>query len=252
MIGSDDPKSSSIYTRSYTINSTSTDPPAKPYLYSSLHRSESVKLSDSIKGKVRNLCNIFEARRRPKGPNPSPSDPQFQSKLKPEKSISVSNEPPSIQLPGTEDRIVVYFTSLRGIRRTYEDCYAVRMILKCFRVFIDERDVSMDSAFRKELLSVLGEKQISLPQVFIKGKYVGGADVIKQLHETGQLAKALKGVAVRSTGPWKVCDGCGDVRFVPCANCNGSKKVFEEDEDELKRCPNCNENGLIRCPACCS
>ncbi|KAM2791578.1 hypothetical protein PS2_003347 [Malus domestica] len=31
----------------------------------------------------------------------------------------------SIRLPGTDNRIVVYFTSLRGVRRTYEDCYAV-------------------------------------------------------------------------------------------------------------------------------
>ena len=49
----------------------------------------------------------------------------------------------------------------------------------------------MDSAYRKELQSVLGAKNVSLPQVFIKGKYVGGADVIKQLFETGELAKVL-------------------------------------------------------------
>ncbi|KAI3742858.1 hypothetical protein L1987_60554 [Smallanthus sonchifolius] len=254
MIGSDDKKSSSIYSRSYTISSTSTDFPVKPY--PSIHRSESVKKKapDSIKGKVRSLCEIFEARRRPK---PSPDASKFQTKLKSEKSCSSSlsnepNEPSPIQLPGTEDRVVVYFTSLRGIRRTYEDCYAVRMILKFFRVYVDELDISVDSACRKELLSVLREKQVTLPQVFIKGKYVGGADVIKQLHETGQLAKLLKGLPVRSTSAWQVCDACGDVRFVPCANCSGSKKVFDEDDDQLKRCPDCNENGLIRCPNCSS
>jgi glutaredoxin domain-containing cysteine-rich protein 1 len=55
------------------------------------------------------------------------------------------------RLPGAEDRIVVYLTSLRGIRRTFEDCNAVKMILKGFRVWVDERDVSMDRAYRKEL-----------------------------------------------------------------------------------------------------
>lgn len=109
----------------------------------------------------------------------------------------------------------------------------------------------MDCAYRTELLNILRVKQVTLPQVFIKGKYVGGADVIKQLHETGQLAKVLKGLPVRSIGAWQVCDACGDVRFVPCANCSGSKKVFDED-DKLKRCPDCNENGLIRCPNCSS
>ncbi|KAI3740530.1 hypothetical protein L2E82_30998 [Cichorium intybus] len=265
MFGSDDQKSSSIYNRSYTIHSSSTDFPVKPYSYSSIQRTASVKKVsdssfDSIKGKVRSICSIFESRKASK---PSSDDSQSQTKLKSEKSFSSSDSklaPPSspyesspIRLPGTEDRVVVYFTSLRGIRRTYEDCYAVRMILKFFRVIIDERDISMDSAYRKELLSVLGEKQtVSLPQVFIKGKYIGGADVIKQLHETGQLAKLLKGLPVRAIGPWQVCDACGDVRFIPCANCSGSKKFFDEDEEQLKRCPDCNENGLIRCPTCCS
>ncbi|PSS19138.1 Thioredoxin-like fold protein [Actinidia chinensis var. chinensis] len=84
----------------------------------------------------------------------------------------------SIRLVDTEDRIVVYFTSLRGIRRTYEDCCAVRMILSGFRVMVDQRDISMD--LEKELQSVLGEKNVNLPQVFIRGKYIGGAYAIKQ------------------------------------------------------------------------
>jgi hypothetical protein len=28
--------------------------------------------------------------------------------------------------------------------------------------------------------------------------------------------------------------------------------LFDEDEGVLKRCLECNENGLIRCPDCCS
>ncbi|KAF5809545.1 putative glutaredoxin, Thioredoxin-like superfamily [Helianthus annuus] len=147
MIGSYDPKSSSspIFNRSYSIHSTPTDS-TKPNPNSSLQRSDSVKnFPDSIKGKVKSLCSIFEARRVPKS--------KTRTKLKPEKLIS-SNESSAIRLAGTEDRVVIYFTSLRGIRRTYEDCYAVRMILKFFRVYIDERDVSMDSAYRNELLNI--------------------------------------------------------------------------------------------------
>lgn len=238
MFGSSDDKKVP-FNRSYTINnSSSIDIPVKPFNYSSFQRSESVKVPDSIKGKVRSLCNLFESRK----------ESRKASKLKSESNVS---DP--IQLPGTEDRVVVYFTSLRGIRRTYEDCYSVRMILKFFRVTIDERDISMDAEYRKELLRVLGAKNnVSLPQVFVRGKHIGGADVVKQLHETGQLATMLKGLPVRSSGAWEVCKACGDVRFVPCANCSGSKKVFDEDDDMLKRCPDCNENGLIRCPSCCS
>jgi glutaredoxin domain-containing cysteine-rich protein 1 len=152
-------------------------------------------------------------------------------------------------LPGSEDRIVIYFTSLRGIRKTYEDCCSVRMIFRGFRVPVDERDISMDSEYRKELQTALGGKALSLPQVFVRGKYVGGAEEVKQLNEVGGLDKLLEGFPM--VDPGFVCGSCGDARFVPCRNCNGSRKVFEEEEGELRRCPDCNENGLIRCPGCC-
>lgn len=154
-----------------------------------------------------------------------------------------------LQLPGTEDKVVIYFTSLRGIRKTYEDCCSVRMILRGFRVPVDERDISMDSEFKKELQNALLGKALTLPQVFIRGKYVGGAEEVKQLHEVGELANLLEGFPVQD--PRFVCPGCGDARFIPCLNCNGSRKVFKEEEGELRRCLDCNENGLIRCPGCC-
>ncbi|KAL8215352.1 hypothetical protein R6Q57_004801 [Mikania cordata] len=153
-------------------------------------------------------------------------------------------------LSGCEDRIVLYYTSLRGIRKTYEDCCEVRLILKGFRVFVDERDISMDSSYRKELQTVFEGRGFTLPQVFIRGKHVGGADEIKRLHEEGKLFEFMKGFRV--IDPGVVCDNCGDARFVPCPNCSGSRKVFEEDEGRSVRCPDCNENGLIRCAICCS
>ncbi|PON98830.1 Thioredoxin-like fold containing protein [Trema orientale] len=195
----------------------------------SLNRASSFK---KLYSSVKKLKTIFEAARATIKPKPT------------------KTAIPDCRLPGTEDRIVVYLTSLRGIRRTFEDCYAVQMIFRGFRLWIDERDISMDSAYRKELESVLGEKNASLPQVFIGGKYIGGAEVIKQMFETGELAKILKGFRVREAG--FACESCGDVRFVPCWNCSGSRKVFDEDQGLLKRCLECNENGLIRCPDCCS
>ncbi|KAI3423439.1 uncharacterized protein J3R85_010929 [Psidium guajava] len=72
-------------------------------------------------------------------------------------------------LRGAEDKVLFYFTSLRGIRKTYEDCCAVRMILKGFRVHVDERDISMDSSYKSELQSALRRKALSLPQVLLGG-----------------------------------------------------------------------------------
>ncbi|PIN18312.1 Glutaredoxin-related protein [Handroanthus impetiginosus] len=166
-----------------------------------------------------------------------------------EVSSLVSNSDESCDLVGAEDRIVLYYTSLRGIRKTYEDCCAVRVIFRGFRVCVDERDISMDRSYRTELQDALKGRAVSLPQVFIKGKYIGGAEEIKQLNETGELAKLLEGFPLMDLG--FMCESCGDARFLPCPNCNGSRKVYEDEECELRRCPYCNENGLVRCSGCC-
>ncbi|XP_021296891.1 uncharacterized protein At5g39865 [Herrania umbratica] len=258
---------SMFFNRSFTMHATAAEsnPPKVHFLLNnpSLNRAASISKIynsiDSVKGKVRKLCSLFESAKSSLSSSSltaSPKESVPKVVLRPAKSIGYSSSfsssfnNPLIRLPGTEDRIVVYFTSLRGIRRTYEDCYAVRMIFRGFRVWVDERDISMDAAYRKELQSVLKEKNVSLPQVFIKGKCVGGADVIKSMFEVGELAKILDGFPRRQPG--FVCEACGDVRFVPCGNCSGSRKVFDEDEGLLKRCLECNENGLIRCPDCCS
>ncbi|XP_019156882.1 PREDICTED: uncharacterized protein At5g39865-like [Ipomoea nil] len=209
--------------------------------------------NSSYKGNnVRRLRSIFEPRTPSGSPNsrslPSPWSPV---KTPPRSSKSLNSDllDSPWRLPGTEDRVVIYFTSLRGIRRTFEDCYTARMIVKGFRVNLDERDISMDKAYKKELQNVLGEKNPTLPQIFIKGKHIGGAEVIKQLNETGELVRLLRGLLTRPPG--YVCQCCGDVRFIPCCNCDGSRKLFDEDQGLLRKCPECNENGLVRCPICC-
>ncbi|KAM0954100.1 putative glutaredoxin, Thioredoxin-like superfamily [Dioscorea sansibarensis] len=151
--------------------------------------------------------------------------------------------------PSKRPCVVLYTTSLRGIRRTHEDCCSVRAILKGLRVAVDERDVSMDSSFRHELQSLIGmNKPFSLPQAFVKGRCIGGAEDVRQLHEAGELVKLLEGV--RRQDPCFVCAGCGGVRFVPCGVCSGSRKVFDEEGRMMRRCGDCNENGLVRCPNC--
>ncbi|GLT26834.1 hypothetical protein SLA2020_018760 [Shorea laevis] len=65
----------------------------------------------------------------------------------------------SISIPDADNRIVLYFTSLRAVRSTFEDCSAVRSILRGFRVSIDERDLAMDSPFLTELQGILGRRK---------------------------------------------------------------------------------------------
>lgn len=115
---------------------------------------------------------------------------------------------------------------------------------------IDERDVSMDTGFMSELRGRLGskEKVVALPRVFIGGRYIGGANEVLQLNEIGELKKLLQGVPPASTG---MCGTCGGYKFILCADCNGSHKIFSHKMGGLRSCAACNENGLIRCPRCC-
>lgn len=170
------------------------------------------------------------------------------------------------------DKLIVYFTSLRGVRKTYEDCCHVRVILNGLGVKVDERDMSMHSGFKDELKELLGDEfnKGGLPRVFLGRRYIGGAEEIRQLNEEGKLEKMMEGCELvdDGSGNGKGCEACGDIRFVPCETCSGSCKIYsdgdygDEEEDEevdgsddheggFHRCPDCNENGLIRCPICC-
>ncbi|XP_028784226.1 uncharacterized protein At5g39865-like [Neltuma alba] len=165
--------------------------------------------------------------------------------------------------PNGENRVVIYTTTLRGVRNTFEACNAVRAAFEGFGVQICERDVSMDRGFREELRELLKGKEekesILPPRVFVKGSYIGGVEELLRMVEEGLLGKLLEGLPRKKAG--SVCGGCGDMRFLPCDKCNGSSKkvvvMMKEEMGQKKqgrmvvmRCTNCNENGLVICPIC--
>ncbi|KAL1565785.1 hypothetical protein AAHA92_01469 [Salvia divinorum] len=163
-------------------------------------------------------------------------------------SIPVDRE---IRIRGqaAENSVVVYFTSLRVIRRTFDDCSAVRSILRSFRVPIDERDLAMDSRFMEELQRILGEPEksnLALPRVFTGGRYLGGAEEVRRLHESGELKKHLEGLPPAEPG---TCGACGGYSFLLCKECDGSHKCYK-GKGGFRSCTSCNENGLVRCPSC--
>ncbi|RZC70822.1 hypothetical protein C5167_033977 [Papaver somniferum] len=92
-----------------------------------------------------------------------------------------------------ENRVVIYTTTLRGVRKTFEDCNAVRAVFEGLGIVFTERDISMDRGFREELKELLkgvnsSNKQGNVmpvpPRVFIKGRYIGGYEEFEFKFET--------------------------------------------------------------------
>ncbi|KAF4380112.1 hypothetical protein CsatB_010012 [Cannabis sativa] len=155
---------------------------------------------------------------------------------------------PTLSLPDSDQRVVIFYTSLRVVRKTFEDCRTVRSILRGLRVPIDERDVSMDAESLDELQGIVGTKRLNLPMVFIGGRFVGGCDEIRKLNECGELKMLIQGLPVVDSNG---CDSCGGLRFVVCDECDGSHKVYSyAGECGFRTCLACNENGLVKCPSC--
>ncbi|KAM0952942.1 putative glutaredoxin, Thioredoxin-like superfamily [Dioscorea sansibarensis] len=160
---------------------------------------------------------------------------EFQERIDAKKGMKVKQRLGS--WVGGGGRVVIYMTSLRGIRETYNDCKEMREIMRSYKVRVDERDVSMDRGFKKELNEVLG-KEGRLPVVFVKGEYLGGVEEVRRMHEGGELGKVMEGcemvkIGKGGGGGGGGCEECGEVRFVLCGRCSGSCKVFVEvDEDD--------------------
>ncbi|KAM0867797.1 hypothetical protein ACQ4PT_041750 [Festuca glaucescens] len=162
--------------------------------------------------------------------------------------------------PGGAYCAVLYTTTLRALRDTFEACIAVRAALHSHGVAFRERDVSMDCGFRDELRALLPlPLPLSLPRLFVRGRHVGGAEEVLRMDEEGALGPLLDGLP-RARPGGRCCGGCGGMRFLPCFDCSGSRKVVvagagvvvkgRRERGVLMRCGECNENGLVLCPIC--
>ncbi|CAD5188990.1 uncharacterized protein At5g39865-like [Musa acuminata AAA Group] len=240
-----------------TTATSSLPPPQLPPPTSSIIRSSS-SLKDLL-----SLLDEYDAHdasaspsRGPRPPPPPPPPPVIHHVRSASSALRLWCSPPEDPFglpPGEKKRVVLYFTSLRAVRHTFEDCAAVRAILCGLRVAVDERDVSMDAGFLRELKGVLGVRRwhLGLPQLFIGGRHVGGADDVRRLHEAGELRRYVEGAA-QATG--RACEWCGDVRFVLCRSCSGSRRCYHDKGGAgggFRTCTACNENGLVRCRRCC-
>ena len=91
----------------------------------------------------------------------------------------IENEPVALFMKGTPQFVMCGNSdrALRALRSAGAPVTAV--------------DVLLDPAIRQELSAVSGWPTI--PQVFIKGELIGGADIVEELASRGELAQKLEG-----------------------------------------------------------
>jgi monothiol glutaredoxin len=90
----------------------------------------------------------------------------------------IENEPVALFMKGTPQFVMCGNSdrALRALRRAGAPVTAV--------------DILPDPAIRQELSALSGWPTI--PQVFVKGELVGGADIVEELAETGELERKLE------------------------------------------------------------
>ncbi|XP_035506754.1 glutaredoxin domain-containing cysteine-rich protein 1 isoform X4 [Scophthalmus maximus] len=95
-------------------------------------------------------------------------------------------------------QIVIYTTSFRVVRNTFERCALVRKIFQNHRMKFVEKNIALDIEYGKELeerCKRVGEPP-SLPVVFIDGHYLGGAEKILGMNESGELQDLLAKIEI--------------------------------------------------------
>ena len=89
----------------------------------------------------------------------------------------IENEPVSLFMKGTP-QLVMCGNSDRALRA-----------LRAAGAPVTAVDILPDPQIRQELSAVSGWPTI--PQVFIKGELIGGADIVEELHASGELQRKL-------------------------------------------------------------
>lgn len=105
--------------------------------------------------------------------------------------------------PKGSQGVILFKSSLRGIRKTFHDCNTIK-------------GVSLHLEYREELQKNFGGKVIPL-KLFIIERYIGGVDEVIRLHEMDCLGQLLDGIPVEVVD--NPCKGCTCMLYAICTNC---------------------------------
>uniref|UniRef100_A0A0E0GZK4 Uncharacterized protein n=1 Tax=Oryza nivara TaxID=4536 RepID=A0A0E0GZK4_ORYNI len=90
----------------------------------------------------------------------------------------------------------------------------------------------MDPRYLQELGALLPRARgVTLLQVFVGGRHLGGAEEVRRLHKSGELRRVVAGAgAGAGATALAACSRCGGECYVLCGSCNGSHKRYSLKE----------------------
>merc|ERR1712228_1049168 len=78
------------------------------------------------------------------------------------------------------------------VRETWTRCVKIRQILRNLLIKVEEKDVFMCRENQIEAMERLNSLEVTLPQIFVDGHYIGNAETVEKLNETGDLRQLLR------------------------------------------------------------
>ncbi|CAA7403150.1 unnamed protein product [Spirodela intermedia] len=95
-----------------------------------------------------------------------------------------------------ENPIMIYMKGIPDAPRCGFSALAVR-VLKEYSIPFGARNILEDQVLKDSVKSVSAWP--TFPQIFIKGEFVGGSDIILSMHQSGELKEKLKEITPPST-----------------------------------------------------
>lgn len=91
-----------------------------------------------------------------------------------------------------ENPVMIYMKGVPDLPRCGFSSLAVR-VLKEYNVPLGARNILEDAELKNAVKAL--SHWPTFPQIFIKGEFIGGSDIILNMHQTGELKEKLKDIS---------------------------------------------------------
>ncbi|KAL2234159.1 UNVERIFIED_CONTAM: Monothiol glutaredoxin-S15, mitochondrial [Sesamum indicum] len=123
-----------------------------------------------------------------------PNDPDTHEDFRPTSKIENSSVSLKeiVEQDVKENPVMIYMKGVPDLPRCGFSALAVR-VLKEYNVSLSARNILEDPELKTAVKSF--SHWPTFPQIFINGEFVGGSDIILNMHQTGELKEKLKEIA---------------------------------------------------------